>query len=333
MAESGGKVEKRESTGWEHYQPSSSLPPVPVTRPDLPLVSVVTPSYNQGPFIRETIESVLSQDYPNMEYWVIDGGSVDETLPVLAEYGQHPCFSYLSEPDEGQADAVNKGWGRVRGEIVGWLNSDDTYIRGALASQVDFLLHHSEVDVVYGDCLFTDAQGRVVESGPGRPFRLLELLRFTIPHQPTVFLRREAIRKAGPLDLSFPFSMDSEYWLRLHSLGFKFAYNPVAVATYRLHESSKTVSQHEKAYIDWERLIDLYAPETLRSRVLADLHLAIAIDEVRKGKVRSSLARALRAARTVPTPRLGLYLAILMDRLTGTSLYPFLLRKRTRRRS
>src|SRR5690606_33014626 len=95
-----------------------------------PLVSVVTPSYNKGKFIKETIESVLSQDYPNIEYIVMDGGSTDETVDILKSYGDR--IAWISEKDDGQADAVNKGIARARGEIIGWLNSDDTYLPGAV---------------------------------------------------------------------------------------------------------------------------------------------------------------------------------------------------------
>src|SRR5262245_26632601 len=102
--------------------------PAALDDPSLPLVSIVTPSYNQGAFIRETIESVLSQDYPKIEYWVIDGGSTDETIAILKHFEQDPRFHWMSERDQGQSDAVNKGWSRSRGEIFGWLNSDDIYM-------------------------------------------------------------------------------------------------------------------------------------------------------------------------------------------------------------
>src|SRR5260221_5302272 len=124
------------------------------------LVSIVTPSYNQGKFIRETIESVLTQDYANIEYWVIDGGSTDETLGILQQYENDPRFHWISEPDKGQSDAINKGWSRCQGDVLAWLCSDDLYCPGAIRTQVDYLLSHPDVDAVYGDVLFVDVDNR-----------------------------------------------------------------------------------------------------------------------------------------------------------------------------
>ena len=108
-----------------------------------PTVSIVTPSFNQGRFIRETIESVLSQDYPAIEYMVIDGGSTDETVSILKSYGNR--IFWISEPDSGQSDAINKGWKRATGEILTWLNSDDVYLPGAIAKAADYLQRHPNV--------------------------------------------------------------------------------------------------------------------------------------------------------------------------------------------
>src|SRR2546422_10203685 len=115
--------------------PRSTLFPYTTLFRSLPLVTVVTPSYNQGRFIRETIESVLSQDYPHIEYMVIDGGSTDETLSILNSY-EHRFF-WVSEPDRGQAHAINKGWQRAKGDVLAWLNSDDIYLPGAIAKAVE----------------------------------------------------------------------------------------------------------------------------------------------------------------------------------------------------
>src|SRR5258708_6136901 len=121
---------------WDAYPAPDGLPKPVINDLTLPLVSIVTPSFNQGQFIRETIESVLTQDYPNIEYWVIDGGSTDETLAILREYEGDPRFHWLSEPDKGQSDAINKGLVRCHGEIFAWLNSDDVFIKEALGHVV-----------------------------------------------------------------------------------------------------------------------------------------------------------------------------------------------------
>ena len=301
--------------------------------PDLPLVSIVSPSLNQGQFIRDTIESVLMQDYPNMEYWVMDGGSTDRTVDILRAYESDPRFSWLSEPDHGQSDAINKGWRRCQGEILAYLNSDDIYYAGAIDTQTSYLMDHPEIDMVYGDCAFIDAHGEVLEHLYSRPFSLLELLHFNIPHQPTVFLRQQAVAKVGPLDLSYGHALDSEYWLRLHAAGHRIAYNPHLVAAYRLHGASKTGACHERAYVEWERLIKAYAPHDMYRQVMADLYLAVAIDDLRQGKTKSSLDHARRSIALRPTRRLALYLATLLDSIVGSSIYDNLVRFHTKQLS
>src|SRR4030095_9000889 len=123
----------------------------------LPTVSIVTPAYNQAEFLRDTIESVLAQDYPNIEYVVLDDGSTDETPNILAEYGDR--FRWETHANMGQTATINKGWAMTSGEIVTWLNSDDTYLPGAVSKAVDFLQRNPDVGVVYGDTLTTEADG------------------------------------------------------------------------------------------------------------------------------------------------------------------------------
>src|SRR5438128_2723095 len=142
-----------EGLTWDDYAVLGPLPPPVIVDVALPLVSIVTPSFNQGIYIRATIESVLSQDYPNLEYWVIDAGSEDETLNVLKLYNNDPRFHWISEPDNGQSDAINKGWSRCNGEILAWLGSDDLYCPGTITSQVNYLRSHPSVDAVYSDAI------------------------------------------------------------------------------------------------------------------------------------------------------------------------------------
>lgn len=310
---------------WDAYPIPDSLPLVVINDPALPLVSIVTPSYNQGRFIRETIESVLTQDYPNVEYWVIDGGSTDGTVSILKEYEHDPRFHWISEKDKGQSDAINKGWSRCRGKIVAWINSDDIYFPHAFRSQIDYLQRNPGVNIVYGDCMYTNQQGIRIRNAYGRPFHFLELLRFTIPYQPTVFLTRKAILCGGPLDVSFHYSMDSEYWLRLHKQGLCFGYNPSLIAAYRLHDSSKTVADMLKLHADHKRLIELYAPPEHHSRLLSDLYLQVAMHLVEMGRIRESFQYVTHALTIRPTRRMLSYLAILVDRITGISFYRYVL--------
>ncbi|MGQ0603596.1 MAG: glycosyltransferase family 2 protein, partial [Anaerolineales bacterium] len=122
----------------------------------LPRLSIITPSFNQAQFLEATLRSVLDQHYPNLEYLVIDGGSTDDSVAIIQRYADRLAY-WVSEKDRGQSDAINKGLARATGEIVAWLNSDDTYLPGALAAQAGYLCAHTDVEVVYGDCVYTDA--------------------------------------------------------------------------------------------------------------------------------------------------------------------------------
>jgi glycosyltransferase involved in cell wall biosynthesis len=205
------------------------------------LVSVVTPSFNQGAFIAETIESVLGQEGARIEYLVVDGGSTDATLEVLRGYGDR--VRWISEPDQGQADAINKGWRQTSGEIIAWLNADDVYLPGAVRQVVEVFASRPQVDAVYGDCDYVDAAGRRLEPYPTRPYDYLALVREArnyIP-QPATFLRRTVLESVGFLDESLHYAMDFDYWLRL-GLRHVFNYLPVRLALTRLHSGAKSVT-------------------------------------------------------------------------------------------
>ena len=159
---------------------------------ETPLVSIVTPSFNAADHIRGTIESILSQDYQAVEHIVIDGGSTDGTLAILKEY---PQIRWVSEKDHGQAHALNKGFALAHGEVVGWLNADDTYNPGALRTVVNFLNSHQEVDVVYSDCWIIDGQGNLDRLFSGEVYDPETIFfRHTIPQQ-TMFMRDRVISR------------------------------------------------------------------------------------------------------------------------------------------
>jgi glycosyltransferase involved in cell wall biosynthesis len=210
-----------------------------------PLVTVVTPSFNQGRFIRDTIDSVLSQDYPNLEYWVIDGGSHDETQDVLKSYGNR--LSWVSERDQGQADAVNKGFRRAKGEIFGWLNSDDTYWPGAIQKAVQFFQANPDISMVYGEAYNVDAQGKFIERYYTEGFDYHRLAETCFICQPTVFLRRHVFEEVGPLDVTLHYCLDYEYWMRVGKR-FRVGYMPEMLATSRFHGAAKTVAKRREAY-------------------------------------------------------------------------------------
>jgi glycosyltransferase involved in cell wall biosynthesis len=179
----------------------------------LPLVSIVTPTYNMGRFLPETIESVLSQDYPNIEYIVMDGASTDNTLDVLRRYEGR--LQWFSEKDRGQSDAINKGFLRSRGEIFTFLNSDDTYLPGAVSRAVEAFLKHPEAGVVYGDAYYTAEDNSIIRQYPVDPYDYHRLGTLCHICQPAAFLRAEAFRQAGMLDTNLHLTLDYDLWLKI----------------------------------------------------------------------------------------------------------------------
>ncbi|HEY5809923.1 MAG TPA: glycosyltransferase family 2 protein, partial [Povalibacter sp.] len=187
-------------------------------------ISVVTPSYNQGQFIGRTLASVSSQQGVELEHVVFDGGSTDATVSVLEAFGHG--VRWVSEPDHGQAHAVNKGLKVVDGEIVGWLNSDDVYYPGALARVHAYFAANPDVDVVYGMADHIDTDDVPFESYPTEDWNRERLAQTCFICQPALFMRRSVVLTHGLLDESLHYCMDYEYWLRLAEAGVRFAYLP-----------------------------------------------------------------------------------------------------------
>ncbi|THJ19982.1 MAG: glycosyltransferase [Nitrospira sp. CG24E] len=227
--------------GWPWEEESEALPSVMADGTPWPCVSIVTPSYNQGQFIEETIRSVLLQGYPNLEYAVIDGGSTDGSLNVIKKYERFLSF-WVSERDEGQAQAINKGWKRARGEVLGWINSDDIYLPGAVTKAVSYLADHQQVGMVYGEGYHIDVDGRIVERYPTEKFDADRLGDTCYICQPTTFIRRSVMEKVGPVDESLRFCMDYDLWIRISQQSV-IDYLSDYFAHSRLHEESKTIKQ------------------------------------------------------------------------------------------
>ncbi len=219
-----------------------------------PLVSIVTPSFNQGEFIAATIESVLAQDYPHINYLVVDGGSTDGTLDVLRSYGER--IRWLSEPDGGQADAVNKGIARTRGPIVAWLNADDVYLPGAVTRAVAELEKHPEAGLVYGNAEFIDRAGTTLGPCPQvEPFslnRLIHHLDFIV--QPATFFHRAAFDAVGGLDAGLRYCLDYDLWIRL-ARHAPVRYLPTTLAQARIYPETKTASGGLERLDEIERMI------------------------------------------------------------------------------
>jgi len=228
-------------TGWPWTEESPQLPETMPDGSSWPRVSIVTPSYNQAQFIEETIRSVLLQGYPNLEYIIIDGGSTDSSVGIIKKY--EPWLSYwVSEVDRGQAEAVNKGWRRARGEILAYLNSDDTYLPQTVETVVSSFHEHQDVGMVYGDCNLIDEEGETIGPMPGEKFTLEKMLWRNVVPQPAAFIRRSVLERVGLLDENLHHCMDYDLWLRI-ALHFPVKHIPTILANFRLHSSSKTIAQ------------------------------------------------------------------------------------------
>lgn len=204
-----------------------------------PKITIVTPSYNQGQFLEQTILSVVGQQYPNLEYIIIDGGSNDNSVEIIKKYESQIAF-WVSEKDGGQANAINKGFARSTGDIIGWINSDDFYLPGTLQFVADEL-DPKKPELLFGNCLhFFHEQpvsyGSDVLSEHQK--RDLQLSDYII--QPSSFWTKETWNVAGPLDESLHFGFDWEWFIRAKKAGVEFKPQTRCLATYRIHSSHKT---------------------------------------------------------------------------------------------
>ena len=219
----------------------------------VPLVTIITPSYNQAQYLEETIQSVLSQNYPRLEYFIVDGGSKDGSPEIIRKYADRLAW-WVSEKDRGQADAINKGFARATGEIVAWLNSDDLYQPGAIASAVAELMDHPECGMVFGDVISIDANSQPFNIMTFGDWGLEDLLQFRIIGQPAVFVRRSVLEKAGYLDLSYNLVLDVELWMRVARQA-PIRYVPQRWAAARFHPTAKNVSLAAHYSTEAERLL------------------------------------------------------------------------------
>lgn len=208
-----------------------------------PLVSVITPCYNHAEFVEETIKSVLAQDYPNIEHIVVDGGSTDGSVEIIRKY-QDRIAKWVSEPDEGQSDAINKGFRMATGEILAWLNSDDLYFPDAVSTAVRRFRERPDLTLFYGNCVFVSRQGQFVryftEVESYDEFRLRNCSDYIM--QPTTFFKRDKLFEVGLLDETLGFGMDWDLWCRFAKSGCTVHYEPKLIAANRAHGSTKTAT-------------------------------------------------------------------------------------------
>lgn len=213
---------------------------------DLPLVSIVTPSFNQAQYLEQTIRSVLAQPEENspafrLEYIIVDGGSTDGSQEIIAKYA-HRLAWWVSEADEGQAQAINKGFRHSHGEILAWLNSDDLYLPSAVSQAVKALQANPRLGFVFGDALSIDAQGRPIHRLSFGDWNLSDLIRFRVICQPAVFFRRSVWELAGGLDESFHYMLDHQLWIKLARVS-EIQHIPALWAAARQHPQAKNVAQ------------------------------------------------------------------------------------------
>jgi glycosyltransferase involved in cell wall biosynthesis len=272
-----------------------------------PLVSIVTPSYNQAAFIEQTLLSVLNQDYPNIEYMVIDGGSTDGSPAIIERYADRLSY-WVSEPDRGHPDAVNKGFRRANGDILAFLNSDDLYMAGAVRQAVEALQDHPEAGMVYGDGYLVDSGGQLLDPHYYRTFSLLELLCNDVLLQPTVFMRREIFDQVGGLEEEYPLVFDHVLWIRFAAIA-PIVHVPSFWAVERTHLDAKTaaraaefVEDTEHFLRDAEKRADLYAViEANRNRIYGSLDVYAGRRLIDARRFREATRRFVRAFRRYPS--------------------------------
>jgi glycosyltransferase involved in cell wall biosynthesis len=247
-------------TGWPWTEES---PQLPNRMPDgrlWPKISIITPSLNQGQFIEETIRSVLLQGYPDLEYIIIDGGSRDRSVYLIEEYGQWLAY-WISQPDSGQSNAINKGLKLSSGDIVAWINSDDVYHPGSFSAVASSLHHGGKVTdtILFANCDFIDEAGIYLYRYIPEPFSRNKLMmywkEYFIP-QPTVFIPGSVFR-ANPLNEVLSYVMDWELWLRL-SERYEYKYIDRTLAKFRNHGASKWGTAHHLFIKEQQQIVNFH---------------------------------------------------------------------------
>jgi len=227
-----------------------------------PLISIVTPSFNQGRYLGETLDSILDQGYPSLEYIVMDGGSADQSVEVIRARQERLAF-WQSQPDHGQAAAINEGFARARGFIFGWLNSDDLHTNGALHTVANLLADGvHEAVVVYGSCeLFRD-NGTAIERRSAIPFDLNRLQITDFLDQPSVFFTRAAWERVGNLDESLHYAFDWEWFLRAAKV-CRFIRCDQVLSRYRIHSQHKTGTGGLRRWEEMSEVVRRHSPDEI----------------------------------------------------------------------
>jgi glycosyltransferase involved in cell wall biosynthesis len=237
---------------------------------EFPKVTIITTSFNQGVFLERTIISVLNQDWHNIEYIIIDGGSADESQEIIRKYERY-LFYWVSEPDKGQVNAINKGIKRSTGKYITWLGSDDILLPGALTKMASVLEKNPDTGIVYGGVAFIDEGDRVqkIHTYPDMTIKKLLYDKHSTIAQPSSMLRRNTLDAAGGLDESLTYCMDYDLWIRLIRISDTINLGETILSGYRLHEESKTVGSYTKMALEKIRVNRRYTKDIMNKVIYA----------------------------------------------------------------
>jgi glycosyltransferase involved in cell wall biosynthesis len=254
---------------WPMTSPAKT--PVPSLSPgqSWPKISIVTPSFNQGAYLEKTIRSVLLQGYPNLEYIIIDGGSTDQSVKIIKKYEPWIDF-WVSEKDRGQSHAINKGLSKATGVLLGWLNSDDYFLRGALFKFAYTYLEDPTIGAIYGQGHMVDEKGTIVYTPNLAPVSEESLFGWCFGNdfmQPSCIFTRQALHETGPIDESLNFALDVDFWLRI-SENFTFKKINDVLSISLAHSKAKTISMRDRSHAELVLICMRHGKEANARRIL-----------------------------------------------------------------
>jgi glycosyltransferase involved in cell wall biosynthesis len=304
-----------------------------------PLVSIITPSFNQARYLEATIQSVLLQDYARIEYILVDGASTDASVEIIRKYKDRFAY-WVSEKDNGQAEAINKGLSRAQGEVLAWLNSDDYYLPNTISRVMKVFEENPDIVMVYGDILAVDEHGQTTNVLKYKQLSLENLLCFQIIGQPSVFFRRAALEKAGLLDTNYHFLLDHHLWLRIAQQG-KILHVPQIWSAARYHPEAKNRAKAAEFGREAFRILDwvksqpglMESASAVKRRARASAHRVDArylLDGRKSWPALKAWMRALLIHPPTALARLNILISAILNLMGLSKLRGIFLRRRQR---